>query len=248
MKFTATGGVEVRVSVAEDEDGRRRVRFEVEDTGIGIPVEAQASLFQRFRQGDGSTSRHYGGTGLGLVITRSLAELMGGEVGFFSHPGKGSTFWLSFAAEAAEQPAAADDRPAGVSLDGRRVLVVDDNFTNRLIASKIMEGMGAEVETAEDGRAGLEAATTGDFDLILMDVQMPGMDGVEATRLIRRLPGAAADTPILGLTANVMSHQLASYLRAGMNGVVAKPISMVDLMSEICRVLDTEDAPATALG
>ena len=236
IKFTEKGHVEVRLAAGSGGE-RRRLRYEIEDTGIGIADSAQAALFRRFQQADGSTSRRFGGSGLGLAITRRLAELMDGEVGFVSREGRGSTFWLEIAAPAAAEPQAcieADD-PAPL-LEGLRALLVEDNATNRLVASKMLEAMGVEVAMAEHGGLGVEAARAGGFDLILMDVQMPVMDGLEATRRIRALAGPQARVPIIGLTANAMAHQREAYRAAGMDGLVAKPISPAALMSEIVRV------------
>ena len=235
IKFTAKGHVEVRLS-ARTRSGKRRLRFEIEDTGIGIPEAAQATLFRRFQQADGSTSRRFGGSGLGLAITRRLAEMMDGEVGFLSREGEGSTFWLEISAPIAEPKAAADE-DEGVVLEGLRALLVEDNATNRLVASKMLEALGVSVEMAEHGGLGVEAASAGGFDLILMDIQMPVMDGLEATRRIRALPGQAAQVPIVGLTANAMAHQREAYVAAGMDGLVAKPISPSALVAEISRVL-----------
>ena len=231
VKFTEKGGVAVRCGPGAD----GRLRFEVEDTGIGIPADLQATVFERFNQGDASMTRRFGGSGLGLSITRRLAELMGGEVGLTSAEGVGSTFWLEIAAEPAE-PNAAEAQPAEGVLDGLRVLVVEDNATNRIIATKLLEQLGAVVETAADGFLGLEAARRGGFDLILMDVQMPGIDGLETARRMRALGPPTSDTPIVALTANVLAHQQRAYLEAGMDGVVGKPISPAALLAEITRL------------
>jgi PAS domain S-box-containing protein len=240
IKFTSKGHVEVRLST-RTRAGKRRLRFEIEDTGIGIPEAAQAGLFRRFQQADGSTSRRFGGSGLGLAITRRLAELMSGEVGFVSREGEGSTFWLEILAPAAAaKTVAVEDE--GVALDGLRVLLVEDNPTNRLVASKMLEALGVGVDMAEHGGLGVEAAREGGFDLILMDIQMPVMDGLEATRRIRALPGEAARVPIIGLTANAMSHQREAYVAAGMDGLVAKPISPAALVAEISRVMSQSGA------
>jgi CheY-like chemotaxis protein len=240
VKFTAEGHVEASLTMREDGD-RRRLRFEIEDTGIGIPDAVQASLFHRFQQADGSTSRRFGGSGLGLAITRRLAELMDGDVGFTSKEGVGTTFWLEICADATEPVEAVEETPTE-GLDGLRILLVEDNPTNRLVATKILETMGVVVNTAEHGGEGVEAARTGAFDLILMDVQMPIMDGLEATRCIRALGGKAALTPIVGLTANAMAHQWTQYRAAGMDGMAAKPISPAALLAEIARVLSEPPA------
>jgi PAS domain S-box-containing protein len=242
VKFTMTGGVVVRSAFIAK--GRKpRLRFEIQDTGVGIPQAAQPGLFQRFTQGDASTTRRFGGSGLGLSITKRLAELMGGDVGFTSVEGQGSTFWLEVAATPTQAPAAidiADD----AWLEGLRLLVVEDNATNRKIATLLLENLGAVVETADCGEAGVAAAARGAFDLILMDIQMPDIDGVEATRRIRALSGPSSQTPILALTANVLAHQRRDYLAAGMNGVVGKPIVPTALITEIARVAGAAESDA----
>ncbi len=239
VKFTQVGHVTARLAVSDAADGRRHVRFEVEDTGIGISLEAQSRLFERFRQAEGDTARRFGGTGLGLAISQGLARGMGGEIRFTSTEGQGSTFWLEFDAARA-RPVSLEATEQGL-LDGVNILLVEDNPTNRLVARTMLTRLGATVDEAEDGVAGLEAARAGAHDLILMDVQMPHMNGVDATRAIRGLRGPAAQTPIIGLTANVMVHQRADYIAAGMNGVVAKPISPAALLAEIARLLEAED-------
>ncbi len=238
VKFTPAGHVEARLVVQDQGEGAKRIRFEIEDTGVGIPEDAQRHLFQRFHQADGSTERRFGGSGLGLAITRTLAEMMGGEVGFFSKDGEGSTFWLDVPVPSA--PRSEIQLPASVSaaLGGLNILVVEDNATNRLVATKILEGLGATVDTAEDGIFGLEAVQSTSYDLVLMDVQMPRMDGVEATRRIRALGAPVGHVPIIGLTANALAHQRPTYIGAGMDGVAAKPISPSALLAEIARVLD----------
>ncbi|MFC3067866.1 PAS domain-containing hybrid sensor histidine kinase/response regulator [Phenylobacterium soli] len=246
VKFTETGHVRIVCFTPT----ASTLRFEVEDTGVGIPADAQGRIFQRFDQGDASTTRRFGGSGLGLTITKRLAEMMSGDVGFVSTEGQGSTFWLEIAAEPADAQAVVADEIAPV-LEGLRVLVVEDNATNRMIATKLLESLGASVETAADGYLGIEAAERGGFDLILMDVQMPGIDGLEAARRIRTLGGAAAATPIVALTANVLSHQQRHYLDAGMDGVVGKPISPAALVAEIARLsqvagAEVEDNSAVA--
>ena len=205
----------------------------------------RARLFQRFQQADSTTTRRFGGSGLGLAITRSLAEIMGGEVGLSSVPGQGSTFWFEIHAPQALPPAAGAAELGDV-LQGLRILLVEDNPTNRMIAGKMLEGLGADVHTAEDGERGVEAALVGGFDLILMDIQMPGIDGMEATRRIRHSGGPAAQIPIVALTANVLSHQCEVYFAAGMDGVVAKPVSPTMLLNEIARLAGHGDEAAAA--
>ena len=242
VKFTLKGSVTVRARKRGE-----HIVFDVIDTGVGVPLEAQALLFERFQQADASTTRRFGGSGLGLAITRKLAEMLGGEVAFTSTPGEGSTFTLTIAAPAAVAPQAVEHHAEDL-LSGLKVLVVEDNPTNQLVARRILEQLGASVSVADDGASGVEAARGGAFDLILMDVQMPGMDGLEAARRIRALPGPAARAPIIALTANVMAHQRASYRAAGMDGVAAKPIAPAALVAEIVRLSqsgsDTQDAVA----
>ncbi len=229
VKFTSTGGVDVRLRTI-DGGADRRLRFEVKDTGPGIPHDAQARLFQRFSQADASTTRQFGGSGLGLAITRRLAEMMAGEVGLTSEPDQGSTFWLEIAAPVIATPLPAAEglgdstAASGSGLAGLRVLVVDDNATNRMILSRLLEAMDVEVTTADGGEQALSAARRGGFDVILMDVQMPGMDGLQATRLIRASPGPVAQVPILAVTADALVHQRNAFEAAGMNGMVSKPI------------------------
>jgi PAS domain S-box-containing protein len=244
VKFTVKGSVTVRVRRLGAPDDQRLV-FDVIDTGVGVPLAAQARLFERFQQGDASTTRRFGGSGLGLTISRNLARMLGGDITFSSKPGVGSTFSLTIAAPVAAPPegaeAAAEDLLAGL-----RVLVVEDNATNQLVARRILEQLGAAVTVADDGASGVAAARDGGFDLILMDVQMPGMDGLEAARRIRALPGLAGRAPIVALTANVMAHQRAAYRAAGMDGVAAKPISPTALVAEILRLSNNGASGASA--
>ncbi|MDZ4372307.1 MAG: ATP-binding protein [Phenylobacterium sp.] len=246
VKFTPVGQVTARLSVRDGAPGRRQVRLEVEDTGIGIAPEAQARLFERFHQAENDTARRFGGAGLGLSITRALVSMMGGHIGFRSVEGQGSTFWIAFDAPSAKlAPPPELEDPV---LSGVNVLVVEDNATNRLVVRTLLTRLGATVSEACDGLAGVEAARRGGFDLILMDIQMPHMCGIEATRAIRGLPGPEARTPILALTANAMLHQRAEYLASGMDGMVAKPIAVHALLAEIARLLDEPQTELAATG
>jgi signal transduction histidine kinase/ActR/RegA family two-component response regulator len=241
VKFTDHGGVAVGIT----RPAPGRLRIEVSDTGAGIPPAAQARLFQRFKQADTAATRLHGGTGLGLAITRSLVELMAGEIGLRSAEGDGSVFWFEIAAPAVEIAPPGVEAPTGdAPLAGLTLLVVDDNAVNRLVAVKIVEALGAAAEAVESGPEAIGAVRTGRFDLVLMDVNMPGMDGLEATRRIRDLPGMQ-QLPILALTANVMAHQKAEYLRSGMDGAVPKPFSPAVLLEEILRVASGETGIAS---
>ena len=239
VKFTANGHVAARLIAGPIAEGRRHIRLQIEDTGIGMTADAQSQLFERFRQGENDTARRFAGMGLGLSITQALAHMMGGEVGFTSVEGEGSTFWLDF--DAPDVRAAAAETVDDGMLSGVSILLVEDNPTNRLVASTMLSRLGANIDEAEDGFFGLEAARLGVSDLILMDIQMPRMDGVEATHAIRRLQGPAGRVPIIAVTANAMAGQKEQYLAAGMNGVVAKPISPGVLLGEIVRALSDQE-------
>ena len=234
VKFTLRGGVKVTLSTSGQGEAQR-VRLEVRDTGIGVPAQAQANLFDRFQQADASSTRPFGGLGLGLAVTKALVERMDGRIGFFSVEGQGSTFWVEIAAPTCIAPGVAEDG-APPWLDGIKVLVVEDNPTNRLVATRMLAELGAQVDTAENGAEGVAQARSGGYDLIFMDIQMPVMDGVQATRAIRALPGPAGRTPIVATTANVLTHQIEAYRQSGMNGCVAKPISPGALLVEIARL------------
>jgi two-component system sensor histidine kinase/response regulator len=231
LKFTEAGSVTLRVGVISEMPESVLLRFEVEDTGIGIAPETLARLFDRFEQGDNSMTRRFGGTGLGLAITRHLAELMGGEAGASSTPGTGSQFWFTARLKKdLVQSASPSGRPDASDAEGilrnhypgRHVLVVDDDEVNRNVAELMLQGAGFRVDTAEDGQVAVGMAQATDYDLIFMDMQMPILDGVAATKDIRSLPGRE-HTPIIAMTANAFVEDRKTCLGAGMNDFLSKP-------------------------
>ncbi len=251
VKFTGKGGVTLRVGGAPDPDGRWRLRVAVTDTGIGIPAEKIEVLFGRFSQADASTTRVYGGTGLGLAISRRLIEIMGGEIGVDSKPGEGATFWfetpLIQGGSAAGLAGGEDEMAASGGLAGGRILMADDAPGNRELVSAILRGLGLEIDMVCDGAEAVQAMQTGSYDLVLMDVHMPVMDGLTATREIRRMQaGSGHRTPILALTANVQADQVARCLDSGMDGHLAKPIQIPELAGALAHWLAGGDPAALA--
>ena len=250
IKFTERGTVTVRMSGEPRDDGLYRLRVTVSDTGIGIPADTIPKLFQKFSQADTSTTRKYGGTGLGLAICRELAQLMGGQVGVDSEPGKGSTFWFAVdcrLADAAILPLPeANVRSRLLALPGERrlsLLVVEDNQINQIVISSMLRTAGHECDIAKDGAEALAAVQRRDYDGVLMDIQMPIMDGVEATREIRKLGAKNKELPIIALTANAMSGDEERYLGLGMNDYVPKPIDPDRLTLALRRSIATDAAP-----
>jgi PAS domain S-box-containing protein len=259
VKFTASGEVRLQAQLmAWDGSSRAQLRFEVQDTGDGISPDRQRALFSAFEQADNSMTRRHGGTGLGLALTRHLAELMGGQVGVRSAVGQGSTFWftawLQAAAPAAHSPAtaagaapprAAADAPPGRSEallrehhQGRRVLLAEDNPVNQEVASALLEVVGLAVDVVGDGAKAVAAVLARDYDLVLMDMQMPVMDGMAATRAIRACGVQGVERlPIIAMTANAFNDDRLNCLAAGMNDHVAKPVDANALYATLLRWL-----------
>jgi CheY-like chemotaxis protein len=253
VKFTAHGGVTVAVDRPDGD-----LSITVADTGIGIPPQAQASLFEKFVQGDSSVTRRFGGTGLGLAICRELVGLMGGDVRLESREGEGSTFTIRLPLErlrdaAPALPAAGDAAPDAQPPEAAplRLLAAEDNEVNRLVLQTLLQQVGVDPVLVADGAEAVAAWRDEAWDLILMDVQMPVMDGISATRVIRaeEAKGGRLRTPIIALTANVMSHQMDEYRAAGMDGVIGKPLELRQLLDVISASLSgpaDEDAEAAA--
>ncbi|CDN89071.1 CHASE domain-containing protein [Hydrogenophaga intermedia] len=257
LKFTQQGGIVISAEVLSGGDGPQ-LRLSVHDSGIGIPPEVQARLFQPFTQADETTTRRFGGTGLGLSIVRRLVALMGGEVGLSSEPGRGSEFWLRVAlrpAEAAElpRPAPAPASSDSHGLTGLTVLLVDDSEINLDIARRMLERQGARVQTCGDGEQALGwlRASPAAFDVVLMDVQMPVMDGLEATNRIRN-ELRLVDLPVIALTAGALADERRRALQAGFTNFLAKPIDPEEMIDAVrraasARAATTAPAPLTVL-
>jgi CheY-like chemotaxis protein len=231
IKFTASGYVYLAIGCS---DGQ--LVMEVRDTGPGIAQDRLGQLFNKFVQEDASTTRRFGGSGLGLSICRELAELMGGTIVAESELGKGSRFILRLPLIAANaqaiEAANAPDEVGLTDAGSLRILAAEDNPTNRLVLSTLLSQVGADVDVVCDGKEAVEAFEAGDWDLILMDVHMPNMDGMAATKAIRQIEGLRGGrrTPIIALTANAMAHHKAEYIECGMDTMVAKPVKLTELI------------------
>ena len=254
LKFTEAGGVRVEVSHRPLDDGRIGLTISVQDSGIGIAAEALPRLFTRFNQADSSTARRYGGTGLGLAITRAIVDLMGGQISVQSEPGIGSRFTVDLPLAPSTLPPRvggavhplpppAQDARVGPAI---RILVAEDNAVNQLLIKALLDQFGHYSDIVGNGQEALHQVQANQYDLVLMDIQMPEMDGVAATQAIRGLPGPLAHIPILAMTANVMSEQVQGYRDAGMDDVVAKPINPAELDAAIRRVVARTPATPAA--
>jgi signal transduction histidine kinase/ActR/RegA family two-component response regulator len=246
VKFTPQGHISIEASLTPEGHGHR-VHVSVTDSGIGMDEATLGRLFEAFTQADGSTTRRFGGTGLGLTISRQLARLMGGDITVASEPGRGSTFTLSFLADAADAenastPAADTPRRSEVRLRGARVLLTDDNAVNRQVVRLFLQPQGAVIVEAANGAEALRALETQPFDLVLLDVHMPVMDGVETIKRIRASNESWRSLPVIALTADAMSGDRERLIALGMSAYVAKPIEQAELLSTIGLALGS--APA----
>jgi len=255
VKFTERGGVVLRAGARESTNPNLLLCFEVADTGTGIPKDKQSAIFEEFTQADGSISRKYGGTGLGLAITRRLVEMHSGSIRVESEPGRGSTFFVELYAELPAATAASNQptltqaalRKPRAAAKRYRILVAEDNLVNQKVVSTVLTKHGYGVQLAGDGRQALQHLEESRFDLVLMDVQMPGLDGIQATRHIRGNP-KYADLPVIAMTAHAMNGDRERCLAAGMNGYLSKPVSpahLLDVIASHLRVWEnTDPSPA----
>lgn len=240
IKFSQDGTITLHMSVQDT-----KLYVAVTDQGIGLTQEAQKRVFNKFEQASSATNRRYGGTGLGLSISKELIELMDGQIGVESIPFKGSTFWFTVPLMPAEQPKSLPEQPAQNALEsfeGAEILVVEDNRTNQMIVRRFLESMDVNVEIVDDGRPALQRCTAKRYDLILMDIQLLDMDGVEATEILRATPGPNRHTPIVALSANILPEQTNAYLKAGMNACLGKPFRKDELSKIIGELVKTPKA------
>ena len=237
VKFTHQGSVEMTVDLVEGaaENGRHLIQISVRDSGIGIAVEKLERLFHSFSQVDASTNRCYGGTGLGLAISKRLVEMMGGAISVESSVGEGTTFTFTFSAGIASDAEKPTEEASIGDLEGLKILVVEDNKVNQFVTVRMLQKMGCEAEVACDGASALSRITSNFYDIVLMDVHMPGVDGLEATRRIRKLNSAQSCVPIVALTASATNEDRSACLAAGMTDYLSKPIEIQALRRALHR-------------
>ncbi len=245
VKFTDVGRISISSTVIGSDD-TAQLQFAVTDTGIGISVERQPSLFQEFSQVDRATARRHGGTGLGLSISRRLAEAMGGTVGVESSPGAGSRFWFSIALRPSLPPLVGAEPVPTTPTAAYRILVAEDLEVNQIVIEQFLAAAGHKVTLAGDGLAALEALQRGQFDLILMDMEMPEIDGLAATKAIRAMSAPLRDIPIIALTANAMLGDTVICKEAGMNDYLSKPIDRKRLLATVSRWAGGKTSPTSA--
>ncbi|MCH8292261.1 response regulator [Candidatus Poribacteria bacterium] len=247
IKFTHTGYVQIKVEKTGQQDSNIQLRLLVKDTGIGIQKDQQEFLFDKFTQADSSTTRRYGGTGLGLAICKKLTELMDGQIGVDSTFGAGSTFWFMLCLPQADEPPAAVEEVTSLATmfppSNVRVLMAEDDAINQKVAKRMLEKLGYDVDIAFNGREAVERLEMIPYDLVLMDCQMPEMDGYQATAEIRQHPGKIGRIPIIAMTASAMTGDREKCLAAGMDDYISKPMKLENLRAVLEKWVQTaEDA------
>jgi CheY-like chemotaxis protein len=243
VKFTSEGRIKLTVTEVTRTDGQIGLRFGVSDSGIGIAIEDADKLFRPFVQADSTTTRKYGGTGLGLAISKQMAEILGGEIGVTDTPGEGAEFWFTITATPCEPGTDTESVPTPVPQDQNksqdqrelRILIAEDNPVNQKVVTWLISGVKCQFDIVENGLEAVAAVARTPYDVVLMDIQMPEMDGITATKRIRALDGEAGKIPIIAMTANTMKGDREKYLAATMNDFVPKPIDQTVLLEAIQR-------------